>query len=187
MDANLKNLIDHTKDVMGKALIHLDHELLKIRAGKANPSMIEGIKAPAYGSEMPISQLGTITAPDARMLVVQAFDKSTVAGIEKAIRDAGLGLNPQNDGGLIRIPIPMLTEDRRKQLVKQVKDESEKAKVAIRNVRREHLEKIKKMKADGIPEDDIKAAETDMQKITDDHIGKVDAVLKKKENEIMTI
>jgi ribosome recycling factor len=187
MDADLKKLIDHTKETMTKAVTHLDHELVKIRAGKASPSMLESIKVVAYGSEMPINQVGTISAPDSRMLVVQAFDKSTVAAIEKAIREAGLGLNPQNDGGLIRVPIPQLTEERRKTLVKQAKEEGEKAKVAIRNVRRDHLEKVKKMKADGVSEDEIKIAETEMQKITDENITKVDSILKKKEAEIMTI
>jgi ribosome recycling factor len=187
MDPSLKKLIDHSREHMGKALVHLDAELQKVRAGKANPAMLEGIRAIAYGNEMPLNQLGTVTAPDNRMLVVQPFDKSTVGAIEKAIRESGMGLNPQNDGGLIRVPIPQLTEDRRKQLVKQAKEEGETAKIAIRNIRRENLEKIKKAKSDGVPEDDIKTAETEMQKLTDDHIGKVDAVMKKKEAEIMTI
>lgn len=187
MDPRLKTVIDHTREHMGKALTHLDAELVKVRAGKASPSMLEGIKAVAYGSEMPLNQLASVSAPDSRMLVVQPFDKTTVAAIEKAIREAGLGLNPQNDGGLIRVPVPQPTEERRKALVKQAKEEGENAKVSIRNVRRDNLEKIKKAKGDGVPEDDVKAAETEMQKVTDEFIGKVDAVLKKKEAEIMTI
>jgi ribosome recycling factor len=169
MDANVKPLIDHTKDTMDKAV------------------MLEGIKAHVYGTDMPLNQVASISAPEPRLLVLQPFDKSAVPAIEKSIRDANLGLNPINDGGLIRVPIPQLTEERRKQLVKQAKDEGEKAKVAIRNVRRDHNEKLKKMKADGVSEDLIKNAEAEIQKLTDSHITKVDDILKKKEAEVMTV
>lgn len=185
MDIN--SIIDEAKAKFNKAIEHLDEEMLKIRAGKANPSMLNGIMVDAYGSLTPLSGVCSITTPDARMLVLQPWDKGQIAVIEKAIMQANIGLNPQNDGQVIRISIPPLTEERRKELVKQAKAEAEKSKVVIRNIRRDHNESIKALKKDGVSEDMIKTGEDRIQKLTDEFISKTDKTLEVKEKEIMTV
>lgn len=185
--ADLNSIIEDAKKKFERALTHLDEELLKVRAGKANPAMLNGILVDAYGSMTPLSGVCSITTPDPRMLVLQPWDKGQIASIEKAIMQANIGLTPQNDGQVIRINVPPLTEERRRELVKQAKAEVEKSKVVIRNIRRDHNEDIKKLKNDGISEDMIKVGEERVQKLTDDYISKTEKLLEVKEKEIMTV
>ena len=177
--------LDETRDQMNKALNHVAHELTKIRAGKANPSMLDGIMVSYYGVMTPLNQVSSMTTPDARTIFIKPWEKNLIQEIEKSILTANLGLNPQNDGQHVIINIPMLTEERRKQLVKQVGHECEHGKVSIRAIRKETNEGLKKIK--GAPEDDLKNAEESVQKLTDEFIGKVDGLMKKKEGEIMTV
>lgn len=182
----LKDLYTETRNHMQKALEALEHHLSGLRTGRANPAILKSIRVDYYGSLMPIDQLGTITAPDARTLVIQSWDAGALKSIEKAIRDSDLGLNPNNKGDSIFISIPPLTEERRRDLVKSVKHYAEEARVAVRNARREAVDKAKKMGKDQhLSEDDIKRAESEIQKITDEFIGKVDSALEKKEHEIL--
>jgi ribosome recycling factor len=187
MDENVKMILEEAEDLMKKTLHHLDLELHKIRAGKANPAMLDGLRAEYYGAPTPLNQLATISAQDARMLVIQPFDRKCIAAIERSIKEANLGFNPQNDGIVIRIPIPITSEERRRQLSRQANGEGEEAKIAIRSIRRDHNEMIKKLKEDKVSEDEIKTGEAKMQDITNSYIARVDEVLKKKEAEIMTI
>lgn len=177
--------LDEAKDLMTKSLTHLASELTKIRAGKANPAMLDGIMVSYYGAMTPLNQVASMTAPDARTIFIRPWEKGIIPEIEKAILTANIGLNPQNDGQQIIINIPMLTEERRKQLVKQVGHECEHARVSIRSIRKETNEHLKKVK--GVSEDDVKRAEEKVQKLTDDFIGRIDAHMKKKETEIMTV
>jgi ribosome recycling factor len=177
--------LDEAKDQMNKALAHVSHELTKIRAGKANPSMLDGIMVPYYGAASPLQQISSMTTPDARTIFIKPWEKNLIQAIEKAIIDANLGLTPQNDGQQIIINIPMLTEERRRQLVKQASQECEQGKVSIRSIRKETNESLKKIK--GVSEDDIKNGEDIVQKLTDEHILKIDSLLKKKEVDIMTV
>ncbi|MFN9979682.1 MAG: ribosome recycling factor [bacterium] len=180
-------MIDDAKSKFNRAVEHLEEEMLKIRAGKANPSMLNGILVEAYGSMSQLSAVCSISTPDARMLVLQPWDKSQIQAIMKAVMQANIGLNPQDDGQVIRIAVPPLTEERRKDLVKQAKAETEKSKVVIRNIRREHNESIRKLKSDGVSEDMMKGGEEKIQKLTDEFIVKVDKVLEVKEKEILTV
>ena len=177
--------LDEAKDQMNNALAHVSLELTKIRAGKANPSMLDGIMVPYYGATSPLQQISSMTTPDARTIFIKPWEKNLIQDIEKAIMDANLGLTPQNDGQQIIINIPMLTEERRRQLVKQASHECEQGKVSIRSIRKETNESLKKIK--GASEDDVKNAEDTVQKFTDEHIIKIDSFLKKKEVEIMTV
>jgi ribosome recycling factor len=177
--------LDDAREQMAKVLSHVGHELTKIRAGKANPSMLDGIQVSYYGAMSPLHQVSSITSPDARTLFIKPWEKSLIQEIEKSIMAANLGLTPQNDGHQVIINIPMLTEERRKQLVKQVHQECEQGKVSIRSVRKETNESLKKIK--GAPEDDLKTAEEDVQKLTDEFSTKIEALMKKKEVEIMTV
>lgn len=181
----LELYLDEARDLMNKALVHVGQELTKIRAGKANPSMLDGIQVSYYGAMSPLNQVSSMTAPDARTIFIKPWEKSLIHEIEKAIMNANLGLNPQNDGQQVIINIPMLTEERRKQLVKQVGQECEHGKVSIRSIRKETNEQLKKIK--GVSEDDVKAAEEKVQKFTDEYIAKIDQLMKKKEAEIMTV
>jgi len=181
----LELYLEEAKDQMNKALNHVAHELAKIRAGKANPGMLDGIQVSYYGVMSPLSQIASITAPEARTLFIKPWEKGMIQEIEKAIMVANIGLTPQNDGQQIIINIPMLTEERRKQLVKQAGHECEHGKVSVRSIRKETNEQLKKIK--GVSEDDVKNAEDEVQRLTDDYIAKIDAHMKKKEAEIMTI
>jgi ribosome recycling factor len=181
----LELYIEEAKELMTKTLNHVGHELTKIRAGKANPAMLDGIQVPYYGATSPLNQVSSMTTPDARTIFIKPWEKGLIHEIEKAIRDANLGLNPQNDGQQVIVNIPMLTEERRKQLVKQVGHECEHGRVSIRNIRKDTNEQLKKIK--GVSEDDVKNAEEEVQKLTDDFIAKIDALMKKKEVEIMTV
>lgn len=173
---------------MNKTLSVLKEELHSVRAGRANPQLLEKIAIDYYGTQTPISQMASISAPEPRMLVIQPYDASVVSSIEKAINMSDLGLNPSNDGRVIRLVIPMLTEDRRKELTKVAKKAGEEAKVAMRNERREANEKLKKAQKSGdITEDDLKRAEEEVQKSTDRYIKLVDEVIAQKEKEIMEV
>ena len=177
--------LDDAKDRMNKALHHVSNELTKIRAGKASPAMLDGIIVPYYGVNSPLNQVASITAPEARTLFIKPWEKQLIQEIEKAIMAANIGLTPQNDGQQVIINIPMLTEERRKQLVKQVHHECEAGKIGVRAVRKETNESLKKIK--GASEDDLKNAEEEVQRITDDFNNRIDALMKKKEAEIMTV
>jgi ribosome recycling factor len=177
--------LEEARDQMNKALHHVAHELTKIRAGKANPAMLDGIMVSYYGVMSPLHQISSMTTPDARTIFIKPWEKNLIQEIEKAILTANLGLNPQNDGQQVIINIPMLTEERRRQLVKQVGQECEHGKVSIRTVRKEINEALKKIK--GAAEDDLKNAEESVQKLTDEFSSKVDGLMKKKELEIMTV
>jgi ribosome recycling factor len=181
----LQLYLDEAKELMNKALNHIHHELTKIRAGKANPAMLDGILVSYYGTMTPLNQVSSMTAPDARTIFIKPWEKNIIQDIEKSIRDANLGLNPQNDGQQVIINIPMLTEERRKQLVKQVGHECEHGRVSVRNIRKETNEHLKKVK--GVSEDDVKNAEEETQRLTNDFIARIDAMMKKKEAEIMTV
>lgn len=185
MDENIKPLISAAKDHMEKSLHHLESELSKIRAGKAHPSMLDGIKVDYYGMHVPLSQAGSISAPDARTLTVQPFERKMIATIERAIMEANIGLNPQNNGEIIRLPIPALNEQRRKELAKQSKNEGEDAKIAVRNIRQDTNAKLRKLQ--GAAEDAVKTAEKKVQDLTDEYISKIDKLLKTKEEEIMQL
>lgn len=187
MDENIEFILESTEESMKSAIEHLDRALLKIRAGKANPVMLGSVFAEYYGARTPLNQLASVVAADGRTLVVTPFDKGAIGAIERGITEANLGFNPQNDGQRIIIPIPMLTEERRKELVKQAKSEGEDAKVSIRNSRRDGNNEIKKLKDDGVSEDEIKNGEAEVQKLTDKYTEMVDEKLKTKEGEIMTI
>jgi len=187
MSEMIKMILSEAKTGMEKSLTFLETELQKIRAGKASPAMVDSLRVDYYGSLTPISQVATVAAPEARTLTIQPFEKKMIGPIERVITEANLGFNPQNDGVLIRINIPMLTEDRRKQLVKQCREITEEAKVAVRNTRREHLEQLKKLTKEGVSEDEVKAGETEIQKVTDAVITKLDQLLSMKEDEIMKV
>jgi ribosome recycling factor len=166
----------------------LSEQLAAVRAGKANPAVLDRITVDYYGTATPINQIATISTPDARSLLIQPWDASVLKGIERAILASDLGINPQNDGRAIRLVFPPLTEERRKDLVKQTKKYGETSKVAIRNIRRDAVEKMKKQqKASEITEDDYKIAEKDIQKLTDDYIKEIDKICEKKEKELTEI
>jgi ribosome recycling factor len=179
--------IEVAQERMQKAIDHLENELRILRAGRANPAMLSGVMVDYYGTMTPLNQVSSIGSPDARSIVVQPWEKKMIEPIEKAIMAANLGFNPQNNGESIRIIVPPLTEERRRDLVKQVKHEGENARVSIRNARRDALEEIKKMQKNGLAEDLAKDAETRIQKLTDSFNKKVDEHLDKKEKEILTV
>ena len=183
----VKEIIDYTNAAMQKSIDHLEVELTKVRAGKANPSLLDQVMVDYYGNKVPINQAANVNTSDARTLLIQPWEKSMLTPIEKAVQMANLGLNPQNDGVVIRIVIPPLTEERRKDLVKKAKQEAEDAKVGIRSSRKEAMELVKKLQKDGLPEDEAKKAEEQIQKITDNFVTKCDNHLESKEKEIMTV
>ncbi len=173
---------------MDKTLEVLASQFASVRAGRASAGLLDRISVEYYGQETPINQVGSITSPDPRTLVIEPWDKTLLKSIEKAIQVSDLGINPQNDGRIIRLVFPQLTEERRKDLTKQVKKYGEESKVAVRNVRRDAMDAIKAMKKKSeITEDDQKTAEKDLQKVTDDYIKKVDAAVAKKEKELMEL
>ncbi|MEX0778160.1 MAG: ribosome recycling factor [Balneolales bacterium] len=179
---------DLAKKEMDEAINFLKRELSHIRAGKATPSLLDGIKVDYYGASVPLNQLANITAPEARLLVVEPFDKSGIADIDKAIRSSGLGLNPQNDGTLIRIPLPILSEERRQELVKVTREKAEQARVSVRNGRRDANDLIKKtVKKESLPEDSRFEAEEEVQKLTDKYNKIIEELLEAKEKEILTV
>lgn len=187
MNEEVQFYIEEAQEGMEKAIGHLQSELGKIRAGKASTAMLDGVKVEYYGAPTPLNQLASVNTSDARTLVITPWEKSALSAIERAIINANLGLNPSNDGTLIRINVPPLTEERRRDLVKRTKAEGESAKVAIRNIRRDANEAIKKLQKDGVPEDMVKDGEGKVQQVTDKMIAKVDELLTVKEKEIMTV
>jgi ribosome recycling factor len=172
---------------MQKALIHLETELVKIRAGKASPQMLEGLTVDYYGTPTALNQVGNVSAMDARTLTIQPWEKNMLQPIERAIINANLGVTPQNDGNIIRLFMPPLTEERRREFVKRAGGEGEQSKVAIRSIRREAIEMIKKLQKDGLSEDEAKDAEKEIQDITDKHTVLVEKHLAAKEKEIMSV
>ncbi|MCK9616752.1 MAG: ribosome recycling factor [Lentimicrobiaceae bacterium] len=180
-------ILEEAKEGMQNALAHLERELHKIRAGKANPQMLEGVKVDYYGAPTPIEQIANINTPDPRQIIVQPWEKNMLVPIEKAIMAANLGFNPQNNGEILRINVPPPTEERRKEMVKRVKNEGEIARVSIRNIRRQANESAKNLEKEGIPEDEIKNLEKDIQTTTDGYILKIDKIVEAKEKDIMTV
>ncbi len=187
MAENSKDIIAGAAAKMQDAVAFLEEDLKTYRAGKANPAMFNNVMVDYYGSPTPVPQVASITVPDARTILIQPWEKNMIAKIEKAIMDANLGVTPQNDGVQIRITIPPLTEDRRKDLVKKVKAAGESAKISIRNARRDANDQFKKAQKDGMPEDEAKDSEAVIQKDVDKFNKKVDEVIAAKEKEIMTV
>jgi len=179
--------LDEAIELMDKAIKHTGLEFNKIRAGKATPSMVDGITVDYYGVPTPLNQAATVNTTDARTLIIRPFEKKLINDIERAIINSDLGLSPQSDGEVVRLVIPPLNEERRRALVKQVKNEGEAGKVSIRSIRKETNEELRKLLKDGASEDDIKKAEEKVQALTDSHIIKVDQMISEKEKEIMTV
>ena len=187
MAEDITSIIATADEHMKKAIGHLEAELARIRAGKANPQIVDGIMVDYYGSPMPINQVANISVMDARTLTIQPWEKNMLQPIEKAIIAANIGINPQSDGILIRLFLPPLTEERRKELVKKCHHEGENSKIAIRNIRREAIEHIKKLQKTGLSEDAAKDAEADVQEVTDRYTAVVENHLTSKEKEIMAV
>lgn len=187
MNDLIKKQLTDVQNIMEKAILHCETELAKIRAGRASASMLDGIMVDYYGNSTPLNQVAGINTPDARTLIIQPWEKALLSSIERAIMEANIGLNPQNDGLIIRLAVPPLTEERRKDLVKKVKEEAERGRITVRNIRKDANEKIKKLKGEGISEDEIKTGEAEVQKITDACIIKIDKHAEAKEKDIMTI
>ncbi len=187
MQEDIDFILDDAADTMKKALNHLESELTKIRAGKASPSMLDGITVEYYGVPTPISQVANINVVDARTLTIQPWERNVLAQIDRAIMGANIGVTPQNDGVQIRLFMPPLTEERRREFVKRAAAEGEQGKVAIRNIRRDAIEQVKKLQKDGLSEDAAKDAEKAVQEMTDKHISLIDKHLASKEKEIMAI
>jgi ribosome recycling factor len=187
MSEELSLIMDDAEEHMEKAIQHLEVELVKIRAGRANPNMLDGIVVDYYGTATPISQIGNISVADARTLTIQPWEKNMLQPIERAIINSNIGLAPQNDGNIIRLFLPPLTEERRKELVKRVNAEGEHTKVSIRNIRRDGIESIKKLQKDGLSEDAAKDAEKDIQAMTDKFTVQIDKHLEAKDKEIMSV
>ncbi len=187
MSEELRIHVDHTGENMKKAISHLEAELVKIRAGRANPNMFDGLVVDYYGSPTPLNQVANISVADARTLTLQPWEKNMLQPIERAIISANLGVTPQNDGIIIRIFLPPLTEERRREIVKRVHSEGEHSRVAIRNIRRDGIEHIKKLQKNGLSEDLAKDAEKEIQEMTDSYITLVEKHLSSKEKEIMSV
>lgn len=184
---DVKVYLNEAEEDMEMAAMNLDEKLSRIRAGRANVHILDGIRVDSYGAMMPLSNVATLTTPDARSIVIKPWDRSMLKVIEKAIIDSPVGIMPENNGEQIRLGIPVLTEERRKDLTKQCAKEAEQAKVAVRNARREAIDKLKKSVKNGVPEDVEKDAEGDAQKIHDKYIKKIDDMLAEKNKEIMTV
>ncbi|GAB4329957.1 MAG: ribosome recycling factor [Flammeovirgaceae bacterium] len=183
----LNKLLNEAKSLMEKAVKHTQDELGKIRAGRVMPNILDDIMVDYYGTPTQLSQVGNVSNLDARTLIIKPWEKKMLAEIEKAIKLSNLGVNPQNDGEVVRLNFPALTEERRKELVKKAKTECEQGKVSVRNIRKEVNENVKKLQKKGVPEDDIKKAETKVQDFTDTFVKKIDEILAAKEKEIMTV
>jgi len=183
----IEDILSDAEERMKKTIDLLRKELATVRAGRANPAMLDKILVDYYGTPTPINQMAAVAVPEPRLLTIQPWDKSMIPVIEKEILCANLGFNPQNNGELIRIQVPPLTEERRREFVKQAKIEAENAKVGVRNARRDAMTESKNMKKNNIPEDTTKKFEEDLQKVTDDFIKKIDQALEQKEKDIMTV
>lgn len=187
MTEEIQLYIDDAKSSMKRAIAHLEDDLSKVRAGKANPAILNGVQLDYYGTMTPLNQVANISTPDARTIAIKPWEKGLLDQIERAIFEANIGLTPQSNGETIRLNLPVLTEERRLELVKKVKAIGENSKVVIRNVRRDANEGIKALKEDGVPEDEIKHGESLVQNLTDEYVAKVDKHLAAKEEEIMTV
>ena len=187
MEEEVQLQLDDADEKMQKAINHLEDELVHVRAGKASPNLLDGIHVDYYGSSTPLSQVSNINTPDAKTIAIQPWEKTMIEPIEKAILAANIGLTPVNNGDMIRLNLPPLTEERRRELVKQIKNMGEQARISIRNARREAIEEFKSMKKDGLPEDLEKDAEAKTQELTDKHTAIVDKLLESKEKDIMTV
>lgn len=179
--------IEEVKENMHNAMIHLEKEFLKVRAGKASPSMLSGVRVEYYGTSTPIEQTSNINTPDARQIIIQPFDRTQIHEIEKAILNANLGFNPQNEGDIIRINVPPLTEERRLEMVKKAKTIAEDTKIGVRNARRQGNDEVKQLEKDGLPEDESKRLMDEIQKLTDEYSKKVDDLFEEKEKDILTV
>ncbi len=187
MNEEIQLILEDARENMQKAIHHLEKELSSIRAGKANPHILDAVFVDYYGTPTPLAQVANVSAPDARTIAIQPWEKSMIAPIEKAILQANLGFNPQNNGEIVRISVPPLTEERRRDLVKQVKTEGEKAKIGLRSARKEANDEIKISEKGGTPEDMAKRAEDKVQEYTDEFTKKIDQMLEGKEKDIMTV
>jgi len=187
MNEEVELVYEMARERMEKAIEHLDNELVRIRAGKANIHILDGILVAYYGTPTPLNQLSNISTPDAKTIMIQPWEKTMIDPIEKAIMTSNVGITPVNNGEVIRLIIPQLTEERRRTLVKQVKNEGENARVSIRNSRRDANDEYKQMQKDGLSEDETKTAEENIQKLTDEFTEKVDKIVEAKEEDIMTI
>ena len=187
MNDLIKKQLQDAQAAMDKAILHCEAELTKIRAGKASAGMLDGIMVDYYGSATGLSQVVSINTPDVRTIIIQPWEKALLVPIERAIMEANIGINPQNDGIIIRLVVPPLTEERRKDLVKKVKEEAERGRITVRNIRKDANEKIKKLKGESVSDDEIKTGEAEVQKITDAYIIKVDKHAEVKEKDIMTV
>ena len=187
MTDDLSEIFDTANSTMKKAINFFESELSKIRAGKASPMMLDGLVVDYYGNPTPLSQVGNISAIDARTLTIQPWEKNMLQPIERSIIAANIGVNPQNDGVIIRLFLPPLTEERRKELVKQSNAEGEQAKISIRNIRRDAIEQIKKLQKDGLSEDAAKDSEKEIQEMTDNFISTIEKYLETKEKDIMVV
>ncbi len=187
MMQEVTQVLNQAEESMEAALMYLEDSLAQIRAGKANPRILDGVRVDYYGSLSPLSNVSTITTPDAKTINVQPWEKGMLTVIERAIQNANIGITPMNNGEIIRLNIPPLTEERRAQLAKQVRAEGEEAKISIRNARRDAIERIKKMVKDGLSEDIAKDKESDAQKLHDKYVKKLDDMVADKEKEIMTV
>jgi ribosome recycling factor len=183
--SNIQDILKDSRAAMEKDIAHVKHEFSSVRSGKASPSMLDSVKVEAYGQIMALNQVATVNAPEPRVIIVTPFDKSQIKLVEKAIRDSGLGLEPSANGPLIRVPLPSMNEQRRKELVKLVHKYAEDGKVAIRHARTQARDGFKKLS--GVSEDDVKHGEKDVQKLHDDYIKKIDELIKAKEAEIMEV
>jgi ribosome recycling factor len=184
-DPRISEVLKHAREAMAKAVENTKRELARIRSGKATPSLLDLVKVEAYGSSMPLNQVALVAAPEPRLLTVQPFDKALAPAVEKAIREADLGLNPATQGGLIRVPLPPLTEERRRELSRLVHRLGEEGRVAVRHHRTEALKKVRAL--EHVSEDDKRHAEKDVQKLTDDHVHQIDQLIKTKEAEILEV
>ncbi len=187
MNEEVELVYEMSKERMEKAIEHLDNELMRIRAGKANVHILDGIMVEYYGTPTPLNQVSNLSTPDARTIMIQPWEKSMIDPIERALMNSNVGITPANNGEVIRLAIPQLTEERRRNLVKQVKNEGENARVSIRNSRREANDEYKKMQKEGLSEDETKLAEEQIQKLTDEFTEKIDKIVEAKEQDIMTI
>ncbi len=187
MEEDIKFYLDHAKESMDKTVSHTAQELSKIRAGKAMPNMLEGLMVEYYGNMTPINQVAGVSTPDPRSIMVKPWEKTMIPEIERVIINSDLGLNPQNDGEVIRINIPPLTEERRVILVKQARNEAENGRISLRNIRKDTNDHLKKLLKEHVSEDLVRDAEIDVQTLTDDHVKKIDDLLHAKEEDIMTI
>jgi len=187
MNEEVQMVYEMAKENMEKTIEHLDNELMRIRAGKANVHILDGVMVDYYGTPTPLNQVSNISTPDAKTIMIQPWEKSMIDVIEKALMVSNVGITPGNNGEVIRLIVPQLTEERRRELVKQVKNEGENARVSIRNARREANDEYKNMQKDGLSEDETKSAEDDIQKLTDEFTDKVEKIVEAKDQDIMTI